>query len=104
LTRAPPPPAAAAGRPRRATTAAPRRPRSRRSAGGGSRVLAVPRDRPLEPVTQGGARLEAEQLSRAAPIETGARLAVRHRAVPLDLAIEAGQLRDQLGQIPDRDL
>ena len=41
---------------------------------------------------------------RAACVETAARLPVRHRAVPRDPALEAGDVGDELGEIADRDL
>ena len=41
---------------------------------------------------------------RARRVEAPARLAVRHRGVPDDLAREAGRLGDQLGQLADRGL
>src|SRR5215218_9927759 len=68
------------------------------------RLCAEPGDRALEAFAQRRARLEAEQLPRAGRVERAARLAVRHRRVPDDLAREARQLGDQLGGISDRRL
>src|ERR1700693_5817477 len=81
-----------------------RRASSQGSAGGSAGVLAVPRDRPLEPFAQRHARLEAEQLTSLARVEAPSRLAVRHRVVPLDLPCEAGELGDLLRELADRDL
>src|SRR5438876_6372660 len=40
----------------------------------------------------------------AARVEAPTRLAVRHRAVPLDLACEAGEVRDLFRELANRDL
>ena len=50
------------------------------------------------------ARSEAEQPLGARGVELPARLAVRHRGVPDDLAVEAGHLGDRLGELADRRL
>src|SRR3954452_10052563 len=68
------------------------------------RLRAVPGDRPLETLPERRARLEAEELLRARGVEAPARLAIRHRLVPGDLAREARQLGDQPGELLDRDL
>src|SRR5437588_7238312 len=68
------------------------------------RLRPVPGDRLLEPRAERCARLEAEQLLRARRVERAARLPVRHARVPDDLALEPGQLRDQLGEVADGDL
>src|SRR2546429_9197558 len=60
--------------------------------------------RSLEPRAQRRPGLEAEGLARAACVEASSRLPVRHGAVPLDLALEARQLCDQLCQLADGDL
>src|SRR4051794_18812284 len=54
------------------------------------RALAIPGDRAREAVAELGPCFEPEQLSRAGDVELPARLAVRHRGVPRDLAREAG--------------
>src|SRR5688500_10241397 len=73
--------------------------------GNGTRAGAqVPLDRSLQPLAEGRARAEAEQLLGAARLELAARLTVRLRRVPDELALEAGQLGDELGQVADRDL
>src|SRR3954470_14314173 len=68
------------------------------------RLLAIPGDGPLEPLAQRRLRLEPELPLRPRGIEAPARLAVRHRLVPDDPAFEVGQLRDELGELSDRDL
>src|ERR1700722_13890338 len=67
-------------------------------------ILAVPGDGAGEAVSQLGAGFEAEELAGTRHVELAARLAVRHRRVPGDLAAETGQLGDQRGQVADRDL
>src|SRR3954451_16655252 len=62
-------------------------------------AVAVPRDRAPEALGKWRARAEAEQLVCPGGVELAARLAVRHRRVPDDLALEAGQVGDRLGQI-----
>src|SRR3954447_9290343 len=69
-----------------------------------TRGVSIPGDRLLEPLTQRRARAEAEELLRARRVELSARLAVRHRRVPHQLALEPRQLRDQLGELADRRL
>src|SRR5258708_279395 len=68
------------------------------------RLLAIPSDRAREPVPELRPGLEPEQLPGLCDVESAARLAVRHRGVPGDLALEAGQLGDQRGQLTDRYL
>src|SRR5437868_3838001 len=68
------------------------------------RLLAVPGDGSLQALAERRVRLEAEELLRARRVECPARLAVRHRLVPGDLPREAGELRDQVGEVADRDL
>src|SRR2546430_8836711 len=93
---------AAALHPQRRTASAARSSRSSRLRGGDcARVLAIPGNRPREAFTERRPRLEAEQLARAPRVEATARLAVRHRGVPLDLAFETGELCDQLRQLAD---
>src|SRR4051795_11232841 len=67
-------------------------------------AVAVPRDRAPEALCKRRARAEAEQLLCPGGVELAARLAVRHRRVPDDLALESGQVGDRLGQIADRRL
>jgi len=67
-------------------------------------VLAVPRDRALEPFAQRRARLEAEEVAGASGVEAPARLAVRHRRIPFDLACEARELCDLFRKLANRDL
>src|ERR687898_203885 len=67
-------------------------------------VRAVPRHRPLETLAQTGLRPEAEEALGLRRVERAAWLPVRHRRVPDDLAAEAGQVRDQLRDLPDRRL
>src|SRR5690242_15593847 len=84
-----------------------RRRRSRIRPGSGdpdAGVLAVPGDRPLQPLAQRRPRAEAEELLRPRGVEEPARLPVRLRLVPEELAVEPGQLRDQRGEVADRDL
>ena len=49
-------------------------------------------------------RLNPKRLLRARDVEESARLAVRLRRVPDDLAAESGRPGDDLGQLADRDL
>src|SRR5690349_11586651 len=65
------------------------------------RVLPIPRNRSLEALAERGGRAEAEPLGGARRVEVTSRLPVRHRCVPRDLAGEAGQLGDQLGELAD---
>src|SRR5262245_21560232 len=67
-------------------------------------LFAIPRNRLLEPVAKRRPGAEAEGGFRARGVECAARLAVRHRGVPHDPALEAGQLCDRLGEVADRDL
>src|SRR4051794_35765362 len=69
-----------------------------------TRDVPIPGDRLLEPLTQRRASTEAEELLRACRVELSPRLAVRHRRVPHQLAVESRQLRDQLRQLADRRL
>ena len=62
------------------------------------RGRAIPGDRPLEPLAERRPRPEAEELARRARRRAAARLAVRHRRVPDDLALEADDLGDELGE------
>src|SRR5262249_61633687 len=64
----------------------------------------VPGDRLLEAHAERRLRLEPEQLTGARRVEAAARLPVRHRGVPADLALEAAQLGDKLGKLAARDL
>src|SRR5579862_790478 len=67
-------------------------------------VIAIPGDRPLEPLAKRGACLEAEELTRARCVQAAARLTVRHRRVPGQLSLEAGELGDRLGELANRGL
>ena len=66
-----------------------------RSSRGDRERRAVPLDRAREPVAKRRVRVEAEELLRARDVEAPSRLPVRHRGVPDDLALEAGQLGDR---------
>ena len=61
-------------------------------------------DRPFEALAQAGARAKAKLVLGAGGVQPAARLAVGLGGVPDDLAGEADELRDQLGQARDRDL
>ena len=65
-----------------------------------SRYQAIVRSSP----SRSGVRASKPKSSGARRVEAAPRLAVRHRRVPHDLAFEAGELRDQLGELADRDL
>ena len=77
-----------------------RRGRARRSL----RLAAIPLDRALEAVAQRRPRAEAELALGARGVEPAARLAVGLGGVPDDLAGEADEFGDQLGEPGDRDL
>src|SRR5215510_13830607 len=64
----------------------------------------VPADGALEPVAQGRAGLEAEELACAGGVDAAARLPARLRLVPGDPAFEAGHVGDELGELADGDL
>src|SRR5258708_25217445 len=64
----------------------------------------VPGDRAGESVAQLRAGAEAKELLRARRVELPARLAVRHRGVPHDLAFEAGEVGDRFRELADRRL
>src|SRR5436190_14445989 len=98
-TRGEPPPARSPAAAARSCSAP-----SRLRGGDRADVVAVPHNRLLEPVAQRRARLEAEQLTRAGRVHAPAWLAVRHRRVPGDLALEADDLRHELREVADRDL
>src|SRR4051812_44216675 len=61
-------------------------------------------DRLAQPVLERDLRLEAHQLARAGHVEEALRLAVGPRRVPDGLALEAGQVVDQLGEVADARL
>ena len=62
-------------------------------------VLAVPGDRALDPFAQRASALGSRTAPRRGVASSfAARLAVRHRGVPDDLAVEAGQLGDDSAQ------
>src|SRR5437867_1500173 len=65
---------------------------------------AVPDDRPREAVTQRYPSPEAEERFSTRCVQAAARLTVRHRSVPADLAFEARQLCDEGCELADRDL
>src|SRR5262245_49648409 len=58
----------------------------------------VPLDRFGQPVAEAGGGAEAELPGRPAGVQAAARLAIRPRAVPADLAPEAAQLADEFDQ------
>src|SRR5262249_34869525 len=68
------------------------------------RVLAVPGDRAGEALAQRRPPPDPERRLGPRGVEGPPRLAVRHRAVPHELTVEAGQVGDRLGERPDRDL
>src|SRR5450759_4738496 len=78
-------------------------PRARRGGGAGHDLL-VPANRIRQPLTKWRRRAEPELLFGAIDVELAPRLTVRLGFIPDDLALEAGQLRDQLRQVFDRDL
>src|SRR5688500_43105 len=63
------------------------------------RFGAVPRDRALQTLPKGRLRDPAQALAGAARVEGAARLPVRHRGVPDDLAFEAGHVGNGLGEL-----
>src|SRR5690606_31044964 len=65
------------------------------------RVLAVPRDRALDPLAQAGPRLPAGR-TQARHVEALLRRAVRHRGVPGRRAVVADDVGDRLGDLADR--
>src|SRR5205814_9902199 len=91
--RAPGPPAPGPGRARA-------RPRPRRDAPG----VAVPRDRPRQPIVERRRGLEAEVLERPGRVQPPAGLAVGLAVVPRELALVARERGDALGELADRDL
>jgi hypothetical protein len=73
----------------------------------GHRLAAVrlePADRALQAFWQFDARLETEQGACALTINSAARLAVRLRGVPENLALKLGQPLQQSREIADADL
>src|SRR3954454_2525786 len=75
-----------------------RRARPTRSASGSRRgrlLRAEALDGAPQALLERGLRLEAEQLAGARHVEVACRLPVRHRGVPDDLALEAGELVDR---------
>src|SRR5258708_39996083 len=64
----------------------------------------IPGNRPGEAVAERRACAEPEQLFGTGRLELPARLAVRHRGVPGQLAFEACQLGDQFRELADRCL
>src|SRR5262249_35143916 len=66
--------------------------------------VGVPGDRLLEPSAERRRRAEPEELLCAADVEPAPGLPVRLRPVPDDFAVEAGQLRDYVREVADRDL
>src|SRR5919198_775984 len=64
----------------------------------------IPLYRAAQALFEAGARPEAKQAGSARGVEVAARLAVGFGPIPADLAREAGQPGDQLGQAPDGDL
>ena len=52
----------------------------------------------LEALPERGAGPEAEELGGARGVERASGLAVRHRGVPGDLALETGHIGDRLGE------
>ena len=61
-------------------------------------------DRPRQPVLELDGRLEAHELAGARDVEVALRLPVRPRRVPHELALEAGEPRDELGEVADGGL
>src|SRR5690349_1084800 len=66
--------------------------------------LSVPRDRPLEAVTETGPRAEPDGPRRMAGVEASPRLPVRLGRIPHDAAFETGQSRDEFDEVLDRNL
>src|SRR5690349_1104815 len=67
-------------------------------------VSLKPIDSLAQAVLQARFGAEADQLGGSADVQTPARLAVGLARVPHDSAFEAGDLRDQFGELADRDL
>src|SRR4051794_34450259 len=71
------------------------------TSGHASGLLAERRDRAPQAVRQLHPRLEADELACPRDVEVALGLAVGARRVPLDLALEAGQPADELGEVAD---
>src|SRR5581483_12456442 len=65
---------------------------------------AVPGDRPRDSLAKRRLRAEAEQPLGARDVEAAAGLPVGSGGVPQELALVAGGLGDQRGEVADRDL
>ena len=67
-------------------------------------LLAEALDRALQALAQRSLGLEADQLAGPGDVEVARRLAVGPRGVPDDLALEADELLDRLGEVADARL
>jgi hypothetical protein len=75
-----------------------------RPPGGRTRDAAVPRNGLRQALVEAGARPPAERSPRARGVERAARLAVGLGRDPTQASAEAGECRDLLRQLADRDL